>query len=265
MCIDRDGVLNVDVGSPGVVCVDDLKLEHGAAHAIAILRQAGHRLVCVTNQSAVGKGIIDDAELSHIHANLQEELVRESGSDDARLDAILVATEVGDGGDDTDYDDERQQELRNARRKPGCGMIVEAMQMTGITDVAAVTMIGDRETDMKAAKNAGCSRALVLTTASTSDHMYAAAVDAADASHGRIVVHESLLARGGNRTESEKDGFGEEEMQKHRERVRALLDGAPEEDAVSRGTMEPLRIYGSLLDFALDCLIRDSKAAALSQ
>ena len=250
MCVDRDGVINIDVGPPGVIRVDDLKLELGAAHAVAILRQAGHHVVCVTNQSAVGKGLIDDDDLAQIHDRLRTELIRES--DFARINAILVATEVGGGNDDDGSRRNQQEDLRNARRKPGCGMILEAMKMTGATD-AEVIMIGDRETDMMAAKNAGrCSRILILTEASTSDRERAAAVDAAAESRGRILVHESLLAREYRRTADENHG----------DRVRALLDVAPEEEDISSGAMEPLRVYASLLDFALDYLIRNYKTAA---
>ena len=125
-------------------------------------------------------------------------------------------------------------------------------------------MIGDRQTDMMAAKNAGCSRALILTEASASDRECAAAIDAGAASCGRIVVHESLLARENRRTEDAPHHSEMVQEDKYRNRVRALLDAAPEEDDVSSGAMEPLRVYGSLLDFALDYLIRTYKAAVVS-
>ena len=42
VCVDRDGVINVDVGAPGVLRREDLRLEDGSAEALAALSRAGH-------------------------------------------------------------------------------------------------------------------------------------------------------------------------------------------------------------------------------
>ena len=52
--LDRDGVINEDVGPPGVLHKDEVKLIDGAAMSIHKLVEAGWRVSLVTNQNAVG-------------------------------------------------------------------------------------------------------------------------------------------------------------------------------------------------------------------
>ena len=141
--LDRDGVLNVNredyVKHPG-----ELVLLPGAAAAVARLNQAGHRAVVCSNQSAVGRGIIDLAMLERIHAKLRDELAREG----ARLDDLLVAPDAPNQASD--------------RRKPGPGMLREAMGRYRMGPHETV-MIGDSLADMQAATAAGCRRILVRT------------------------------------------------------------------------------------------------------
>ena len=76
--LDRDGVLNEDRGdhvkSPG-----ELAMIGGSAEAVADLNAAGHRVVLVTNQSAVGRGVISREMLDRIHGALRDELARAGG------------------------------------------------------------------------------------------------------------------------------------------------------------------------------------------
>lgn len=141
--IDRDGVLNADrpdgVRSPG-----ELRMIPRAGEAVARLNRAGVRVAVVTNQSVVGRGVIDAATLEHIHNRLRDELAR-SG---ARLDAIFVAPD----------DPERPTD----RRKPGPGMLREALARFG-EPAATTPMIGDALRDLEAAAAAGCPRVLVRT------------------------------------------------------------------------------------------------------
>ena len=69
--LDRDGVLNVDradyVKHPG-----ELVLLPGAAAAVARLNAAGYRVAVCTNQSAIGRGIFDEAMLRRLQAWLTD-------------------------------------------------------------------------------------------------------------------------------------------------------------------------------------------------
>lgn len=141
--LDRDGVLNADrpdyVKTPG-----ELALLPGAAEAVAALNAAGHRVCVVTNQSAVGRGIVSAAMLEAIHDALRAELARAG----ARLDALIACTDPPWAATD--------------RRKPGPGMLREAMQRFR-TPPADTIMIGDDLRDLQAAAAAGCARILVRT------------------------------------------------------------------------------------------------------
>lgn len=141
--LDRDGVLNEEtpnyVKHPG-----ELKLIPGAARAVARLNNAGITVAVCTNQSCVGRGIIDDAMLERIHQTLRQELAR----DGARLDLILACTDHPDRA--------------TRRRKPGPGMLEEALRRYG-ANPAETPMIGDNLRDLEAAAAAGCPRHLVRT------------------------------------------------------------------------------------------------------
>lgn len=146
-CLDRDGVINRDVGVPGVTNVDDFELVPGAARAIRALNDARVRVCVVTNQTAIGKGLLDEAYLNDvIHAEMRRKLADEEG---ARVDGIYYATKI--------------KAEPCERRKPSPGMILEAQRDHGALPSATV-MVGDTVTDMQAAARAGnVRRALVCT------------------------------------------------------------------------------------------------------
>lgn len=141
--LDRDGVLNENppnyVKNP-----DELIAIPGSAAAVARLNNAGMRVVLCTNQSAVGRGIIDMAMLERIHDKLRD-LLATAG---ARLDHILVAPDA--------------PWAATPRRKPGNGMLREAMSRFQVAPAQAV-FIGDSLSDLQAAASAGCHRMLVRT------------------------------------------------------------------------------------------------------
>ncbi|MBM3538577.1 MAG: HAD-IIIA family hydrolase [Alphaproteobacteria bacterium] len=141
--LDRDGVLNEEVPNyvkhPG-----ELRLLAGSARAVARLNRAGTKVAVCTNQSAVGRGIIDEAMLERVHQQLREELAREG----AHLDAIFACTDHPDRA--------------TRRRKPGPGMLEEALSRFKATP-SETPMIGDHRRDLEAALAAGCQRHLVRT------------------------------------------------------------------------------------------------------
>jgi D-glycero-D-manno-heptose 1,7-bisphosphate phosphatase len=141
--LDRDGVLNEDradyVKNPG-----ELVMIPGAARAVARLNEARIPVALVSNQSAVGRGLITAAALDRIQEHLVQSLSRER----ARLDAVFVCTDPPWAATD--------------RRKPGPGMLREALARFRAPAAESV-MIGDSLRDMEAAKTAGTRRILVRT------------------------------------------------------------------------------------------------------
>lgn len=141
--LDRDGVLNAD-RPDSVRAPEQLRMLPGAAAAVARLNRAGAKVCVVTNQSIVGRGVIDAAMLERIHARLADEL----DAAGARLDGLLHCPDPWD--------------RPTRRRKPGPGMLEEALARFG-ADAADTPMIGDALTDLEAATAAGCPRILVRT------------------------------------------------------------------------------------------------------
>jgi D-glycero-D-manno-heptose 1,7-bisphosphate phosphatase len=141
--LDRDGVLNQDrldyVKSPS-----ELVLLPGAPDAVARLNRAGVKVAVVTNQAVVGRGIITPAQLDAIHAALAARL-HTAG---AAIDLLLFAPEAPDQATE--------------RRKPGPGMLLEALAQFAVTRADAL-MIGDQLTDAEAARRAGIDFILVRT------------------------------------------------------------------------------------------------------
>ena len=156
--LDRDGVINEDVGSPGVCHVDDFRLVPGAAAAIAKLKRAGATVCVVTNQTCVGKGLVTELELDGIHRRMRD-LLREEGGEDASIDSIHVATTVST--------------IPCDRRKPSPGMVLEAMAAHGFAP-DDTCFVGDTATDMQAAFRAGAGVTRVLVGTGYGEPVYEA-------------------------------------------------------------------------------------------
>ena len=139
--LDRDGVLNLDrpdfVKSP-----DELVMIDGAAEAVARLSRADWRVVVVTNQSAIGRGLIDEAMLARIHDKLRAVVAGAGG----RLDDVIYCPDPPWGTSEF--------------RKPGPGMLRQAL-MRYRAEAAATPFIGDSLRDLEAAAAVGCPRILV--------------------------------------------------------------------------------------------------------
>lgn len=141
--LDRDGVLNQD-RSDFVKTPDELVLIPGAAEAVARINALGWPVVVCTNQSCIGRGIITEERLTLIHNHLRDQLARAG----AHLDEILFAPDP--------------PWAETERRKPGAGMLREAMMKYRASPDATV-FIGDDTRDLLAAAKAGCRRILVRT------------------------------------------------------------------------------------------------------
>ena len=139
--LDRDGVLNRDAKT-GILRVEDFHLLPRAAEAVALLTRAGCRIAVCTNQSAVGRGQLRVETLDAMHTMLQHEVQKAGG----HIDLFLHAPDI--------------PEKPTPRRKPGPGMLLEAMQHFA-ADPARTPMVGDMLRDMEAAHAAGCPRVLV--------------------------------------------------------------------------------------------------------
>ena len=141
--LDRDGTLNYDPGYLKVAA--DLKLLTGVGPALARLKKAGAKLVVVTNQSGVGRGLITLKDLEAIHARLQGLLELE----DAALDAIYFCPHHPDDA--------------CRCRKPNVGMVERAVSELQL-DLRRSYLIGDHARDIQLAHRVGAKAILLAPT-----------------------------------------------------------------------------------------------------
>lgn len=154
MFLDRDDTLIANV--PYLSDPAGLRILPGASEALGELRRAGFALVLITNQSAVGRGLITEARLDEIHGELNR-LLAEQG---AALDAIYFCPDAPLGDDRTI--------VENPNRKPGPGMLLRAAAELGL-NLDASWMVGDLISDVLAGLNAGCRNILVGSNATLSE------------------------------------------------------------------------------------------------
>jgi len=139
---DRDGVLNVDTG----YAFDTARLEWmpGARAAVARVNRAGAVAVITTNQSGIGRGYYTEDQMNAFHAEMLRQLAAEGG----RIDRIYFAPHHEDAPE------ARYRVANHPDRKPNPGMLLKALADFAVAPSDAI-MIGDKESDMEAARRAG--------------------------------------------------------------------------------------------------------------
>lgn len=142
--LDRDGVINHD--SPDYIKdLDEFHLLSRSLKALKLLTERGWSVIIITNQSAVGRGLISLSGLDRIHTHLKK-----------------VVTDSGGGIADIFFCPHRPDEGCLCR-KPKPTMIRQAADKYGI-DLNTAVMVGDRATDIQCAQNAGCGRSILVRT-----------------------------------------------------------------------------------------------------
>ena len=155
--LDRDGTLIEDAGyvaQPGQV-----RLLPGAAEAVSQFARAGFRVVLVSNQSGVARGLFSEKELLAVHARLEQLLQQEN----ARLDAFYYCPYL-DGPEAVVEAYRRSSPLR----KPNPGMLLQAAEEHDV-DLSRSWMIGNAPADAEAGRRAGCRTILLTTAAATAE------------------------------------------------------------------------------------------------
>ena len=135
--IDRDGVVNSDEGHYYVYREEDFVFNPDIEEALLLLKEAGFKLVLVTNQGGVAKGEYGIYEVEKLHAFMQFHLKGKG----AEFDAIYYCPH---------HDSVSECECR----KPKPGMILKAIQELDI-DPAQSYLIGDSQRDIDAGNAAG--------------------------------------------------------------------------------------------------------------
>ena len=134
LLIDRDGTINVRIKGDYVRNRNQFKFINGILEEFPKWAAKFRRIIVVTNQRGVGRGLMTDEDLADIHSHMLRAITEAGG----RIDAILTCTATDDG---------------DPRRKPNPGMYHEARQL--FPEMERAIMLGDSETDAAFAENAG--------------------------------------------------------------------------------------------------------------
>ncbi|MBF0622673.1 MAG: D-glycero-beta-D-manno-heptose 1,7-bisphosphate 7-phosphatase [Magnetococcales bacterium] len=141
--LDRDGVLNTD-RFDYVYTPDQLAPIPEALRALRLLKQARYRIIVITNQACIGRGLITEDQLTAIHQQLIS-LVEAAGS---AIDDIFYCPHHPDDGCNC--------------RKPLPGLIDQAHSKWSF-ERSETWLVGDSLRDIQAGNQAGCKTAMVRT------------------------------------------------------------------------------------------------------
>lgn len=142
--VDRDGVINRN--SPEYIQrPEEFEFLPGSREALCRLTGGGFDVVVVTNQSALGRGLVAREALDEIHRRMVGAVAAGGG----RIRAIFVCPHRPEDG--------------CGCRKPAPGLLLEAQRRHRI-DFSTAVMIGDSATDIDCALNAGVPTTVLVRT-----------------------------------------------------------------------------------------------------
>lgn len=141
--LDRDGVINHEKNLDYIHTWDEFKFYDGAKVAIQIFSQLFNRIIIVTNQRGVGKGVTKEEDLKIIHKNMISEIEAVGG----KVDAIYYCPE-----------------LESPNRKPNPGMGLQAAKDFPDINLTKAVMVGNTLSDMEFGRNLGIKTIFLTTT-----------------------------------------------------------------------------------------------------
>lgn len=139
--LDRDGVLNVDKGY--VSRISDFEWIAGAADCVRNFKARGWFVFIVTNQSGIARGFYTEDDMQVLH----DWMLKELSGQGAEIDRIYHSPFHVDG-------EVARYRKDSIDRKPRPGMLLSAMADFPVKREASF-MIGDKQTDIEAARAAG--------------------------------------------------------------------------------------------------------------
>jgi len=150
--LDRDGVINQKAPTEDdyITRWEEMRILPGVVEAIALLNQAGFRVIVVSNQRCIAKGLLTTHELDSIH----DRMCRELAIVGAKIDGVYYCP--------------HEEQPPCSCRKPEPGMLFAAAIKHQL-DLNSSWMIGDSGKDVEAGRSAGCRTARILRTNLSSD------------------------------------------------------------------------------------------------
>jgi histidinol phosphatase-like enzyme len=132
--LDRDGVLNTDNIHGYILNWEEFKFCKGVPDALALCSSMFGRIVLVTNQRGIGKGLMSIADLENIHDNMMQ-VIEDAGG---RIDLLLHCSAMDNS---------------HPNRKPNPGMAFEAKKQFPEIDFTRSIMVGNTSGDMEFGRN----------------------------------------------------------------------------------------------------------------
>ncbi len=171
--LDRDGVINENLDGGYVTRWELFRFLPGVLPALATLRRHGYPVVVITNQAAIGRGLVPAVVVEEIHRRMCA-AIQEAGG---YVEAVLYCPH---------HPDEHC-----ACRKPQPGLLLRAAAELRL-DLARSIFIGDHVTDVQAGLAAGC-RPMLVRTGRGRESQAALAADPALAA-GLVIVDDLAAA-----------------------------------------------------------------------
>jgi D-glycero-D-manno-heptose 1,7-bisphosphate phosphatase len=143
--LDRDGVINHDKDNDYIRNWEEFRFYEETLEAICLLSGMFGKIVVVTNQKGVGKGLMTMDDLNDIHSNMLS-AIEEAGG---RIDRAYYCADLADD---------------SPNRKPNAGMAHQAKLDFRDIDLSKSIMVGNRTSDMGFGRNAGMYTVFLTTT-----------------------------------------------------------------------------------------------------
>jgi D-glycero-alpha-D-manno-heptose 1-phosphate guanylyltransferase len=143
--IDRDGVINHEKKDEYILNWREFRFHDGVKEAIQKFSNQFGKIIVISNQRGVGKGLITETDLSSIH----QHMLKQIGTAGGRIDKIYYCTSTDN---------------RHPDRKPNPGMAFLAIRDFPSIDLSKTIMVGNKPSDMLFGRNAGVYTVFVKTT-----------------------------------------------------------------------------------------------------
>jgi D-glycero-D-manno-heptose 1,7-bisphosphate phosphatase len=140
--LDRDGIINIHLKNDYVKNWEEFEFLPGVLEAFALLSQEFQKILIVTNQRGVGKGLMTENNLKCIHQKMISEIEKYGG----RIDKIYYCTDVNS---------------ENINRKPNSGMAFQAKKDFPDIEFTRSVMVGDSLSDLEFGKRLGMKTILI--------------------------------------------------------------------------------------------------------
>jgi len=139
--LDRDGIINIDHGY--VSKIEDFKFTDGIFDLIRLFSDAGYLIFVVTNQSGIGRGYYSEEDFT----TLTDWMIKEFKKKELKIEKVYYCP--------------HSPEDKCHCRKPQTGMIEQALEEQPL-DLAHSWLIGDKQSDIDLARNAGIGQSIYI-------------------------------------------------------------------------------------------------------